>query len=765
MLTSKAKWEFVEKSDESIEESSGELHLSPIIQQLLLQRGMNTEESVERFLNPDLSALHNPEKLAMIDKASERIHQAIQSDEKILIFGDYDADGISSTTLLLKTLQELGANCNFYIPNRFTEGYGPNEDAFRNAAAEGFTVIITVDTGIASVHEASVAKELGIDLIITDHHELQEELPDAFAIINPKNAPDYPFQELAGVGVAFKLSQYLLGYFPEHLLDLVAIGTIADLVPLIDENRIFAYYGLQKLTRTSNIGLKALKRLCNIEDPVSENDVGFLIGPRLNATGRIKEASLAVELLMSEDEHEAEEIAEMIQLINEERQAIVQDIMVEAEQEVDTEDEESVIIVSKEGWNEGVLGIVASRLVQKYDRPTIVLTKKPDTNEVKGSARSIPAFNFFENAMKIKHLFTHFGGHSQAAGMTFPEENIVEIQEALNAQIKEQLTKDDFKQVIEVSQRVEIGDITEALISDISQLAPFGMGNPKPVFYLEGIPTDKRQIGSLKNHLKLQFSQEGIGLEAIGFRMGDCYPYIADQATVSIVGELGINEWNGIRKPQIILQDIAVNEWQLFDHRGKRDFDVLPYLVKGKSHLILRDDILDKTAQLIDNVEEINYDTELEQISQTDTLFIYDLPPSFTALEEILKRVKPSTIHVCFYVEDSTYLKAFPTREDFKWFYGMVIKRQKIDLKQEITSIMQAKSWAKERVIFIAQVFAELDFVQIEDGVVEPVSSPQKKDLQESLLYQKRLTQGEIEKDLYYSNYDRLKAWFDSSLY
>src|SRR5690625_5046475 len=524
MLVSKAKWDFVKKQDKPSDLGD----YSPVISTLLMQRGITTKEAANRFLIPDLNKLHNPSDLSMIDKAIERVHKAINNGERILVYGDYDADGVSSTAVLLKALQELEAHCDFYIPNRFTEGYGPNEDAFREAANRGFSVIITVDTGISAVHEAEIAKELGIDLIITDHHELQEQLPDSYATINPKCSSTYPFHDLAGVGVAFKFAECLLGYFPEHLLDLVAIGTIADLVPLIDENRILAYHGLQKLTTTTNPGLKALKEICKIEGNVSEENVGFLIGPRINAVGRLEDAQLAVELLMADDPIEAEEIALMIEAINDERRQIVRDIVKEAEQ-MDLFDEETgIIIAAKEGWNEGVLGIVASQLVRKYDRPAIVLTIKPDTGEMKGSARSIPAFNLFNNCMMIRDLFTQFGGHSQAAGMTFPIDHLEMITAELNQMIKDQLSKEDFKQIIEINQTVHIGDITEKVVDEINLLAPFGIGNPKPVFHLKEVPTDVRQIGSQKNHLKFQFKQDGQQLDGIGFEIGELYPHISN---------------------------------------------------------------------------------------------------------------------------------------------------------------------------------------------------------------------------------------------
>jgi len=760
MLVSKAKWDFIDNEDESNELSD----YSPVISKLLMQRGITTVEEASRFLVPNLDELNNPSELLMIDKAVERVHRAIAEKERILVFGDYDADGVSSTALLLKVLQELKADCDFYIPNRFTEGYGPNEAAFREAAHQGFKVIITVDTGISAVHEAEVAKELGIDLIITDHHELQEELPDGYAVINPKCSPEYPFHELAGVGVAFKFAESLLGYFPEHLLDFVAIGTIADLVPLVNENRILAYHGLHKLTTTTNLGLKALKRLCKIEGNVTEENVGFLLGPRINAVGRLQDARLAVDLLMSEDQHEAEEIATMIESINDERRQIVRTIVEEAEKIVQFDDETGVIIVAKENWNEGVLGIVASQLVRKYDRPAIVLTIKPDTAEVKGSGRSIPAFNLFNNCLEIRDLFTQFGGHSQAAGMTFPIENLEEIQSELNRLIKEQLTKEDFKQVIEVNQTVRIADITEEIVDEISQLSPFGMGNPKPVFHLKEIPTDLRQIGSLKNHLKLQFKQDKVQLEGIGFGIGELYPHISPQTPVSVVGEVSINEWNGVRKPQIIIQDMGIDEWQLFDHRGKVNQDLSQYVTTYETMLAICNDPSKLPEQLSNQVAQITYDTEIDALEEIDTLFIYDLPTDLQALHMIVHKTNPKNIHVCFYVENSMYLKAFPSRDDFKWFYSIVHKQKQIDLKRELTNIMDAKKWSKDHIVFIAQVFQELEFIMIDNGVVQIHPQPQKRDLQESKLYQGRLNQGEIEKVLYYSNYEALKNWFQNCM-
>ncbi|AIF43328.1 single-stranded-DNA-specific exonuclease RecJ [Virgibacillus sp. SK37] len=756
MLESKATWKHNEMNETNIDWIDSSINVSPIVQELLFQRGITEGNQALRFLSPDLNDLHKPIGLLSIDKAGKRVKEAIAKQEKILVYGDYDADGVSSTTVLLKTLQELGANCDYYIPNRFTEGYGPNEDAFRLAHDNGAKLIITVDCGIASVQEALIAKELGMDLIITDHHEVQEKMPDAYAVIHPKCSPDYAFPELAGVGVAFKFAEHLLGYFPSHLLEFVAIGTIADMVPLVSENRILAFHGLKSLTTTTNPGIKALKGRCNIEGNVTEEDVGFLIGPRINAVGRLQNADLAVQLLMTEDQEEAAYIAEKIDSINVERQRIVNDIVKEAEAMVNTTGRKGIIVAAKEGWNEGVLGIVASKLVRKYDRPAIVLAVKPETSEVKGSARSIPAFDLFKNCMKVRELFTHFGGHAQAAGMTLPMDNLDQLQEELNHIIDNQLTEEDFRQAIEISQSISVKDISETLINDIARLAPFGMKNPKPVFHLAHAPSDVRQIGSKKNHLKLQFKEEQVNLEGIGFGFGHLYPLFTPNTPVSIVGELGINEWNGLKKPQIVLQDLAIEEWQLFDCRGKKDADVSQYISLTNHNLIVRNN----NEQYLPGINQITYQEIGTDLPPIDTLYILDLPESLDELKELVQITRPTNIYAGYHIENSVYLTSFPTREDFKWLYALLLKRKQINMKTELIELVQMKGWSKEKLVFLSKVFFELEFVKIENGIITVVEKPAKKDLSESKIYQKRQYKAEMERLLYYSNYEELRNWF-----
>ena len=749
MLKSKANWKW-----------NGLSETNSILESLLHERGLQTDEEKERFLHPKLDHIQSPAALVGVEKAKERIFTAMEQEEKVMIYGDYDADGVTSTALLMTALMELGVRCDYYIPNRFDEGYGLNEQALRSFYESGYRVVVTVDNGIADIVEAEVAKQLGIDLIITDHHEVQDQLPNAYAIIHPALSEDYRFKELAGVGVAFQFAHYLLGYFPDELLDFVAIGTIADLVPLYDENRVFAYFGIQALAKTQHIGIQALKDICNITDSVSEKDIGFMLAPRINAVGRLQNAMLAVELLLTDDEEVAKEIADEIEELNKERQEIVNQIVKEAEQRVDPQD--GVIILYDANWHEGVLGIVASRLVRTFDRPVIMLRHKTETNDLKGSARSIPPFNLFENGMKIQHLFTNFGGHSQASGMTFPIEHLSDIREAFNEQIREQLTREELRQEIIINQEITIDQMTEKLVEQINDFAPFGMGNKEPVFLLKAIPSQIRQIGQQQNHLKLQFKDKHHLIDAIGFRFGYVAPILSEQTEISIVGTLQINEWNGNKTVQLLMDDIAVDEWQLFDYRGRQQSKFFtPFLTQYEHHMMLGNDVKEMEAVIPSNdVTFITYDSNVSLLEQTDILYIYDLPTDIARLETIIKQVQPSSIHISYQVVDSAYFQAMPSREDFKWLYGYALKYSPIQLKVDLQQIMRSKNWSREKVIFMLKVFLDLQFIAINNDVLHVNKQAGKQALTESNTYQQRLNQSDIEQTLYYATYDEIKQWF-----
>ncbi|QAS54085.1 single-stranded-DNA-specific exonuclease RecJ [Halobacillus litoralis] len=760
MIQSKMKWNFTYR--DLSQTSEGLAGVTPLTRQLLEKREIYDAQTAESFLHPSLDDLHDPFLMDGMEKSISRVKEAIAQEEPILVFGDYDADGVSSTTLMVEALRKAGADCDFYIPNRFTEGYGPNEAAFRFASDSGYAVIITVDTGIAAIPEAAFAKELGIDLIITDHHEVQEVLPEAFSIIHPKTSADYPFQELAGVGVAFKFAQALLGRFPKEFLDLAVIGTIADLVPLKGENRILAAVGLQAISRSNRPGIQALREVCSIEGDMNEETIGFTIGPRLNAVGRLQDASPAVDLLLSESLEEAKEIAAFINQLNQERQKIVAAIAKEAEEMVMNQegDTDNVIVVAKEGWNPGVLGIVASKLVRQFDRPSIVLAIDPEKGEAKGSARSIAAYDLFANCMEVRGRFLHFGGHAQAAGMTLKVEEIEGLRRDLIQLAEEKLSEDDYQQVLEVETTVALEDISLKQIEEVDQLRPFGMGNPKPLFHLKHTPKEVRLIGSKKNHLKFQFQSEQARVDGIAFGMGDLYSQLSPQATLDIVGELGINEWNGRKNLQVMIKDIRVDEWQLFDYRGSKHIEKNLVIPPAESY----------TAVSFRNQTKAPLDLpvfraeDLPREGDMDGLLLIDLPQTMSQLSELLERLQVRKVFACYHLEESTFLKTWPSRDHFKWFYGMLLKRGSFNIEKESDLLADRKGWDRSMVEFISEVFFELDFVKIKNGIITVASQPSQKDLNESSLYREREEQLQMERTLYYSTYKELKDWFDQHL-
>jgi len=703
----------------------------------------------------------------------QRIQKAIHNNEHILVYGDYDADGVSSTTVLLTTLRKLGAKADFYIPNRFSEGYGPNETAFRLAHERGFSLIITVDTGIAAVHEAEVAKDLGVDLIITDHHEPGPVLPDVLAIIHPKQPEcTYPFKELAGVGVAFKLSHALLGEVPTDLLEVAAIGTIADLVALHGENRLIAKRGINQLKTTNRIGLKALLKIANVKlKEINEDTIGFALGPRINAVGRLQSADPAVDLLLSDNEEEAMMIAEEIDLLNKERQKLVNTMTEEAIEEVNTRfpiEQNPVLVIAREGWNPGVVGIVASRLVDRFYRPTIVLSIDKEKGIAKGSARSIAGFDLFENLSTCRDILPHFGGHPMAAGMTLQLEDVNELRERLVEKAHMILTEDDFIPVSRVDVSCKLEDITVKSIEEMQQLSPFGMNNPKPIIHLEDMTlANVRKIGAEQNHLKIVFSQEEQQLDCVGFGMGYIHDELSPAVAVSAIGELTINEWNNLRKPQIMLKDLKVNQWQLFDFRGSRNVDHLISLLSSNEAgqiITFQSKTYEELVQrgLDHKALQVKTDEDAKNLDARDKhLLLLDIPSSIELLDGLFSKGKPARIYSVFQQEADHFFSTIPTRDHFKWYYGFLLKQGSFMLREQGELLAKHKGWTKETIEFMSQVFFELEFVTIENGVISTNSTSRKRDLSESKTYTQKQNQIELEKTLLYTSYMQLKQWFE----
>ena len=452
------KWTLKHKGKIVDNELSKKIKISPEISQILKNRGIETEKDSEIFMDPSLDYLRDPFLMKDMEKAVKRIQEAIAKNEKIWIYGDYDVDGVSSTSILCIYFNSINYPVNYYIPNRLEEGYGINEDAIKLINEQGCNVLISVDCGITSVKEVELAKSLGIDVIITDHHECQTEIPNAFAVINPKQEDcNYPFDMLCGCGVAFKIIQALtpkeeFKYTMNNYLEIATLATICDIVPLVDENRIIVKNGLKLMKEGFNLGLRELTKVCGIEtDKIGSSHIGFSIGPRINAAGRLGYSYLGVELFTTQSKEEAIEIASLLEEKNNERQMIEAKMYQEAEAIINSDERyknDKVLIIANEGWQHGVIGIVASKLTEKYYKPTILLTI--EDGEATGSARSIKGFSIFDALMKCSDILGKFGGHEQAAGLSLNEEYIDELRNRVNEFADYRLNQEDLIENIAV---------------------------------------------------------------------------------------------------------------------------------------------------------------------------------------------------------------------------------------------------------------------------------------------------------------------------
>jgi len=522
--------------------------------ELLLERGIDTPEKAEKYLRPKKSDLHDPMLMQGMDRAVKVIRDAIDKKEEIIVFGDYDVDGVTATAILLTYLRKQGAKVGFYIPDRHGEGYGLNIAAIEQIASHA-KLLITVDCGITCPNEVARARELGMRVIVTDHHQLGPELPQCEAVLNPILG-DYPFKKLCGAGVAFKLVQALGGEDAiEPLWELAAMATIADIVPLMDENRVIVTYGLMAMTKTQRPGLIALMESAGVDSQrVTSSDVAFRMAPRINAGGRLALASRGVELLTTRRLDLAREIAAELDSDNNKRREIELEIFKQADEQVRSEidfRQERAIVISGEGWNPGVIGLAASRIVEKYKWPTILLSQ--DNDICVGSARSIPGVDIHRAMATCRDLFIRFGGHAQAAGLTIEKKNVAEFRRRLTEAIKAQCAPEVFIPTEEYDIELELSEITEELVDAFAAMQPTGFGNPAPVFCLRGVKTaDVRTIGKEGAHLRMRLCQNGEMRNAIGFRMGDRAVNMPE--SIEAIVSLSVNVWQDKRSVQCELR-------------------------------------------------------------------------------------------------------------------------------------------------------------------------------------------------------------------
>ena len=558
------KWVLSEQKPGFAGELSKALRISPIVAQILVNRGISDLNGAQTFLSPKLMNLSDPFDIPNMRLGVERILQAAKDHEKVAVYGDYDVDGVTGTTILFEALKQLGLAPTYYIPSRYGEGYSLNIDAVQKLKDQGVNLILTVDCGISSVIEIEKANSLGIDVIVTDHHNIPKQLPNAVALINPKLIKsDHPSKDLSGAGVAFKFAWALMraagiteNSFLTSLLDLAALGTIADIVPLTKENRIIAKQGMSLLKDKKRPGILALADSARLKNELSIRDINFGISPRLNAAGRLEHASLAVNLLISKDPEEAKKLADELSKINSKRKGLGEDIQNEAFEKIEEDKlgQNKIIVVSGENWHPGVIGIIASRVTEKYNRPVVLIGVNEGSG--RGSARSIEDFNVFNILESCVDLFKDFGGHEGAAGFEIAPENIPELKRRLLENI-EQMDL-ELAPKLHIDFELDPSKITLGLIQELKILDPLGEENPAPVFISRNvIAIDTNKVGSNGGHFKAKFSFNGFTFEAIGFGMGNLTDFVKPNGSYDIAYTLSTNIWNGFETVQINLLDIS----------------------------------------------------------------------------------------------------------------------------------------------------------------------------------------------------------------
>lgn len=556
------KWQINEVDDEIVEKIKNEFNLSKLVASIIASKGMKNQDEIEVFLHPRRNDFHDPFLLPDMEKAVDRIVKAINNNEKVAIYGDYDVDGITSSTVLHRFLKDRGLDTDIYIPNRLSEGYGLNSNEINKIAETGHTLIITVDCGITGKEEVALAKTLGIDTIVTDHHEPPQEggLPDAVAVVDAKRKDNkYPFNGLAGVGVAFKLTQALTQRLnireEENLkyLDIVCVGTISDIVPLVDENRTISQLGLRLIKQTRNVGLRVLLESIGYKK-IDSNTVSFGVAPRINACGRMGHEREALQLFLTDNIEEAKEITQKLNNYNLERQDIEKRIFDEAQEMLKIEENKlPCIVLAKENWHHGVIGIVSSKMTEMYGKPSILLSI--EENLEKGSGRSVPGFDLHEALENCKENIKQFGGHSMAVGITLEKEKFEAFKEAFE-KYAENMNVSGIVPVINVDEKLSLDDISIQNIKELEILEPFGEANKMPIFQISNLKIDSIRAISEGKHLKMTLKDEKRVIDVIGFNMGNLAEEYPIGTKVDIVGNLEINNYRGIENIQINLKDI-----------------------------------------------------------------------------------------------------------------------------------------------------------------------------------------------------------------
>ena len=685
--------------------------ISKNIAKILNARNITDMTSVKKYFSDEYEEGYNPFLMHDMQKAVDRINEAIENEEKILVYGDYDADGITSTVLLVETLISMGANVSSYIPNRFEEGYGPNKEAFTKIIDSGITLIITVDNGIAGVEEVDLANELGCDVIVTDHHKIQDTIPNAYAIIHPEHPEgNYPFKKLAGVGVAFKLAHALLEIFPDFLLDLVAIGTIADMVSITDENRIFVKQGLELINEDPRIGLKMLLELSGIDTKIDEQTVGFYIAPKLNSIGRMDSAKLGLSFLMAEDPVTARALAEQIEQYNIQRKQVTEDIVKDVISKIENSEkkQKNVIMISGE-YHEGVLGIVASNIVEKYQKPVFIMNEKEGV--LKGSARSIFDFNIYEAMNKISDLFLAFGGHTLAAGFSFEKSNFEKIEEFLDNEFEEFKQNNDLKANKNIDIVTSLEDISYQFLNSLDALKPYGMDFEKPTVLIENaMVLNKAYFGSEKQYLRLTIADEVGNLDCITFKDSVTFDKVEKNDIIDLLCNIDKNNFNGRTKLQAHIIDIHIKEF-LFEDLRFINYDIANIDINCLKLSKHRDDKDNNFYQYKDLDSLI--DREFEYI------YLLDIPTSKEYLYKIINLKPKKVFLICEEKQVLSDVYLIDKNRLIKLFNLILSTNNKqINVAQQLDKLLVVLKTNVDSLKIMIQIFKELELINFINNTI-----------------------------------------------
>ncbi|MCK8827365.1 single-stranded-DNA-specific exonuclease RecJ [Natroniella acetigena] len=672
-----------------------------LLARIFYNRGLTTPQKSKEFLDPQFYTPTEPEQFPKIEQAVTMILEAVETGQKISVYGDYDVDGVTATTILVSMLTELEAQVSYHIPDRFTEGYGINQSVIKDLADRGIDLIITCDCGISNQQEIALAKQLGMQVIVTDHHQLPEELPAADLILSPKLLPaDHQAYYLPGAGMAYFLAWAVFAEVgqedqAERLLDLAALAIVADVVPLQDENRYLLQQGLNSVATTDWVGIEELCQLCNLEPfNLSAEDIGFQIAPRINATGRIRNAREAVELFLSSEPERAKQLAAKLDQINEQRKEISAEMEEEALSLLPAEEALEPIILYQEDWHQGILGIVAGRLSEKFGVPALLMTLKEGQEIITGSARSIPGLHIYHALQECAHLLEGFGGHAGAAGFSLTKDKLADFKKELRAVLKKKIATVGEVRKIEVDGQLSFDRIDLDFYKQLQELAPFGEQNPKPLFYSSQVEVvSARPFTSGSKHLNLLLDDRTERISAVWWRADE--ELLGDK--INLVYSLDLDTWRGRREVQLVIKEVVGQQGELNREEKRIDYQIKDYRNHPdlKQHAVKFNDPI----YYYEGLEDLNLTKLINryQTGEASTLVLLSCPPELNILEELIIKFKPQQLILGY---SNSELR---TGKEFLNLLSKLIKYI-IEEKSGRTSIFElaALTSERERTVFLA---------------------------------------------------------------